>query len=146
MESVEAKMTSPRDDDDVVVTIDAFSRANGGVYARIHSIFLSADAFFVTDDALDGHEAAVPRHRNGRLGPARGAAGYFTRNEAGGLQSPCPLFVVARTLNCTVVATGSPVIVVLACSVCGTSIHVLPPSMLYCQSYDARPAAAFEMT
>jgi hypothetical protein len=109
-------MTSPGHVDDVLVSIDALFRADGYVSVPIDSIFVSADAFFVTAAALDGRKAAVPRHENSRLGPTHGAAAYFTRNDAGWLQSPCALFVVARTLNSTVVATGRPAI--------GASTHV----------------------
>jgi len=54
------------------------------------------------------------------------------------LQSPSPVFVMARYRNCVAVPTGSPVIVVDAFSVPGVGTQVLPPSTLYCHSYDAR--------
>ena len=136
-------MTSPRTVDDVDVSVDALYRADESKVASIHSKFPSAHAFFLTVDALDAREAAVLGHDNGRLGRAHRADGYFTRNDVGKLQSPCPILVVARTLNSKVVPAGSPVIVVFACNVLGASTHVLPPSMLACQSYDARAAATF---
>jgi hypothetical protein len=39
--------------------------------------------------------------------------------------------VTARYRNCTVDADARPAMVVLACSVAGAEIHVLPPSVLY---------------
>ena len=53
------------------------------------------------------------------------------------------VLVTARYLNSTVAPGARPAIVVLACSVDGAVTHVLPPSVLYCHSYDARrPAVA----
>jgi hypothetical protein len=76
-------MTSPRTVGDVVVSVDALSRADDDAGASVHSIFPPARAFFPGVHALDGREAAVPREENGRLGRAHRADGYFTRNEAG---------------------------------------------------------------
>src|SRR5258708_40290468 len=63
--------------------------------------------------------------------------------DTGWLQSPSPARVTGRCLNCTVAPGTRPATVVLACSVVGAVSQVLPPSVLYCHSYDARwPAEA----
>jgi hypothetical protein len=69
-------------------------------------------------------------------------AAYGTSNETGALQSPWPALVTGQDRNCTVVPDGRPVIDVFDCSVEGIATHVLPPSALYSQSYEARRAAA----
>jgi hypothetical protein len=81
--------------------------------------------------------------RDDRHGRAPLVPAYFTRIDVGWLQSPGPVLVVARYRNSTVVATGKFEMVVFACNVMGTSTHVLPPSTLYCHSYEARAPAAF---
>jgi hypothetical protein len=47
----------------------------------------------------------------------------------------------ANRLNWTLAPGVKAVIVVLAWRVPGAKIHVFPPSVLYCHSYDARRAA-----
>ncbi len=58
-----------------------------------------------------------------------------------GSSRPRRSWSAARYLNCTVEPGTRPATVVLACSVGGAVIHVLPPSVLYCHSYDARRSA-----
>ena len=49
--------------------------------------------------------------------------------------------VTGRHRNTTVAPGVSPAIVVFAGRVLGAATHVLPPSVLYCHSYEARRAA-----
>jgi hypothetical protein len=107
---LEARTTSPGDIDDGPSTIDARSRAKSDDFVFMHSKSASAKAKIVTRDALrprrngvpatsrdeDVREAAVLRRENGRLAPTHAADACFTRSDVGGLQSPCPVFVVAR--------------------------------------------------
>jgi hypothetical protein len=107
---LEARTTSPGDVDDGPSTIDARSRAKSDDFVFAHFIFASARTKSVTSNALrpkrnvvpatsndeDRREAAVLRRENGRLGPTHAADAYFTRSDVGWLQSPCPVFVVAR--------------------------------------------------
>src|SRR5580658_2118452 len=74
--------------------------------------------------------AVAPRH-------------YCTRSDTGCVQFPSPVLVTGRYRNCTVVPAVSPVTVVFAWSVTGAATQVLPPSVLYSHSYEARcPADA----
>jgi len=66
-------------------------------------MIVSIDSIFVSADAKKGRKAAVPRHENGRLGPAHRAAVYFMRNEVGRLQSPVLSF--SPDPDCSGVAT-----------------------------------------
>jgi hypothetical protein len=70
-----------------------------------------------------------------------GRPAYGTVNETGALQSPWPALVTGQDRNCTVVPDLSPVIDVFDCNVDGIATHVLPPSVLYSQSYEARVSA-----
>jgi hypothetical protein len=71
---------------------------------------------------------------------------YFTRNATARRKAPCPAFVDERKRTSTTVPEGMTASEVLACSVDASSIHVLPPSLLHSQSYDARAAAALATT
>ena len=65
---------------------------------------------------------------------------YFTMSETAWLQSPSPVFVTARYLNCTVDPGVSPGIVVFAWIVEAAVTQVLA-SVLYCHSHDERAPA-----
>jgi hypothetical protein len=64
-----------------------------------------------------------------------------TIKEVGWLQSPSPFLVTALNRNVAVAPAVSPGAVVLDCKVLGAPSHVLPASVLYCHSYEARCAA-----
>src|SRR5580658_6110189 len=82
-----------------------------------------------------------PRSVQRRLGGCRHL--YCTSSDTGCVQFPSPVLVTGRYRNCTVVPAVSPVTVVFACSVTGAVTQVLPPSVLYSHSYEARcPADA----
>src|SRR5208283_1913529 len=104
-----------------------------GFFARRSSFRSSLDGF-VREDRSCGRMAVVLRHEDDRPGPALGLDAYFTRIDMGWFQSPMPAFVVTRYRKSTVVATGSPTMVVFAFRVFGTWIQVLPPSRLNCHS------------
>jgi hypothetical protein len=89
--------------------------------------------------------AGGPRGTAGRpvllASATRALARYFTMTLIDWLQSPSPVFVTPRYRKVIVAPGVSPAMTVFAYSVTGAASQVLPPSMLYCHSYDARRAA-----
>ena len=71
--------------------------------------------------------------------PAASAyVGQLTSSDAGSVHAVGPVGAIARVRTRTVVAGVRPVIVVFACVVGVVVTHVLPPSVLYSHSWDAR--------